>query len=127
MKERFDSSVPAMPSLVHRASKAYLRLKSSTTRENLWLYILRMLLDKPMYAYEIGKELNDRFGFSTATVTVYVVLYKLQRENLIQSYDEKTVRGRPSRKYYIITELGKEELKKGIKLLQDTIHLLEYP
>ena len=98
---------------------------SKITKENLWLYILRMLLDRPMYAYEIGKGLYDRYGFSTATVTTYVVLYKLRREGLIGIHKEVTVKGRPNRKYYTITEFGRRELDKGRQLLQDTLRLLE--
>ncbi len=122
---RVPNSVSTAASQDESPSKAYLRLKSSATRENLWLYILRMLLDRPMYAYEIGKGLSNRFGFSTATVTVYVVLYKLQRENLIRSEQEASFQERPSRKYYAITDLGKEELKRGRKFLQDILRLLE--
>jgi len=84
-----------------------------------------MLLDRPMYAYEIAKEISKRFGFSTATVTVYVVLYKLQRENLIQTEQETPYQGRPARKYYAITELGRQELAKGRKLLQNMLSILE--
>ena len=84
-----------------------------------------MLLDRPMYAYEIAKEISNRFGFSTATVTVYVVLYKLQRENLTQTEQETPYQGRPARKYYTITDLGKQELAKGRKLLQNMLSILE--
>ena len=84
-----------------------------------------MLLERPMYAYEIGKEISNRFGFSTATVTVYVVLYKLQRENLIQREQETLYQGRPARKYYTITDLGRQELSKGRKLLQDMLSILK--
>jgi PadR family transcriptional regulator PadR len=95
------------------------------TKENLWIYILRMLQDRPMYAYEIGKGLNSRFGFSTATVTTYVVLYKLQQEGLIGVEQEVEAQGRPKRKYYMMTDLGRKEFEKGRKLLQDTVNLLE--
>jgi len=84
-----------------------------------------MLLDRPMYAYEIGKGLHERFGFSTATVTTYVVLYKLQREGLIGLGQEVATQGRPKRKYYTITDLGRREFEKGRKLLRETLHLLE--
>lgn len=84
-----------------------------------------MLLDRPMYAYEINKELRSRFSFSTATVTVYVVLYKLQNEGLIRIEQESVAQGRPTRKYYAITDLGTQEFQKGHKFLQDMIRLLE--
>jgi DNA-binding PadR family transcriptional regulator len=120
-----SNSFSASPSGSECSSRAYLRLRSSATKENLWLYILRMLLERPMYAYEIGKEISNRFGFSTATVTVYVVLYKLQRENLIQREQETLYQGRPARKYYTITDLGRQELSKGRKLLQDMLSILK--
>jgi len=84
-----------------------------------------MLLDRPMYAYEIGKELRRRFGFSTATVTTYVVLYKLHREGLIGVEEEAESQGRPKRKYYALTDLGRKEFQRGRRLLQDTLRLLE--
>ena len=104
---------------------AYKRLLNKITKENLWLYILKMLMERPMYAYEINKKTKETFGFSTATVTVYVVLYKMRGEGLIQMGEEKLVLGRPVRKYYEITDVGRENLLKGVKLLKDTIRSLE--
>jgi len=103
---------------------AYPRLVIKLTKENLWLYILKMLMERPMYAYEISKNMNERFGFSTATVTVYVVLYKMQREGFIQVGQEKAVTGRPDRKYYEVTETGKEIFLKGKKFLEEVIRKL---
>ena len=78
-----------------------------------------------MYAYEIGKGLRERFGFSTATVTTYVVLYKLQREGLIEIEREVGGQGRPNRKYYSITDLGRKEFEKAMQFFKETLHLLE--
>jgi len=80
-----------------------------------------MLMDRPMYAYEINKTLHGRFGFSTATITVYVVLYKMQREGLIQIAEEKAGMGKPARKYYQITNHGYHEYQDGIHFLEDTL------
>jgi PadR family transcriptional regulator PadR len=84
-----------------------------------------MLIDRPMYAYEISKGLKNRFGFSTAIVTTYVVLYKLQREGLIEVEEEAQAIGRPKRKYYTITKRGKQEFEKACLLLQTTFQLLK--
>jgi len=84
-----------------------------------------MLIDRPMYAYEISKGLKSRFGFSTAMVTTYVVLYKLEREGLIGAEEEAEATGRPRRKYYAITENGKQEFEKARLLLQTTFQLLK--
>lgn len=103
---------------------AYGRLLRKLTKENLWLYILRMLTERPMYAYEINKNLKGRYGFSTATVTVYVVLYKMLREGLVESGEKESVLGRPDRQYYEITALGRENLQKGIDFLGETLRKL---
>lgn len=103
---------------------AYDRLRTKITKENLWLYILRMLMECPMYAYEISKNLEDRFGFSTATITVYVVLYKMLFEGLININQEERLTERPDRKYYEITEKGTKSLKMGTEFLEKTIKKL---
>ena len=77
-----------------------------------------------MYAYEISKTLDERFGFSTAIVTVYVVLYKMQREGFIRVKEERAVPNRPDRKYYEATDSGKEIFIKGRNFLEDTIKKL---
>jgi PadR family transcriptional regulator PadR len=102
-------------------SSAYLRLITKLTKENLWLYILKMLMDRPMYAYEINKTIQGKFGFSTATITVYVVLYKMQREGLIRIGEEKAVLGKPDRKYYQITDKGHHEFQEGVHFLEETL------
>ena len=103
---------------------AYDRLVTKLTKENLWLYILKMLTERPMYAYEIGKNLKKKFGFSVATVTVYVVLYKMQFEGLVAVEEESPTQGRTDRKYYKMTEKGKELYRKGQNFLEDTIKKL---
>jgi DNA-binding PadR family transcriptional regulator len=103
---------------------AYARLVAKVTKENLWLYIIRMLLNRPMYAYEISKALQDSFGFSTATITVYAVLYKMQREGFVRLNEEKTVSIRPDRKYYKVTEEGRDAFMKGKGFLEDTLKKL---
>ncbi|MCW4040586.1 MAG: PadR family transcriptional regulator [Candidatus Bathyarchaeota archaeon] len=107
-------------------SSAYLRLITKLTKENLWLYILKMLMDRPMYAYEITKTIQGKFGFTTATITVYVVLYKMRREGLIQIAEERIVLGKPERKYYQITEKGNREYVNGILFLEETLGKLTH-
>jgi len=74
-----------------------------------------------MYAYEISKGIKERFKFSAAMITVYVVLYRMRREGLIRMVEERTTQGKPARKYYEATAEGKKTLLKGKKLLEDTI------
>ena len=44
-------------------TKAMNRLADKLTKANLWLYILRLLEDDPLYGYEIKQKINNRFGF----------------------------------------------------------------
>ncbi|MCL7391181.1 MAG: PadR family transcriptional regulator [Thaumarchaeota archaeon] len=98
-------------------SSAYRRLTRKITIENLWIYVLSLLRDGPVYGYEVRDRIFKRFGFRPGKITCYVVLYKLEKENLISSrrIDEKS-RGAP-RKYYFITEKGLREIEKAKKFL----------
>lgn len=100
------------------------RLNKKLTVENLWLYVLRMLIDRPMYAYEIRKALRERFGFSVATITIYFVLYRMAAEGLIQAAEKPPGPGRTDRKYYEVTERGTATFGKGIELLGKTVRKL---
>ncbi|GBC68772.1 hypothetical protein HRbin01_00457 [archaeon HR01] len=92
---------------------AYERLVRKITHENLWLYILSLLKKEPLYGYEIRRKIEGRFGFKPGQVTAYIVLYRLEREGYIYVIrKEKGSRG-PSRKYYGITEKGREVLEKA--------------
>ncbi|MCX8170024.1 MAG: PadR family transcriptional regulator [Candidatus Methanomethyliaceae archaeon] len=97
------------------------RLQNKITKENLWIYILNLLKDGPLYAYEVREKIREKFGFEPATITVYMVLYKLEREGLV--IKEKLNEG--PRKYYSLTEKGIKTLEEGINLLRRTLNLLE--
>lgn len=95
------------------------RLINRTTRDVLWIYILRLLRDKKMYAYEIKKQIEEKFGFSPALITVYAVLYRLNHSGYV------TVTPEGERKYYTITDKGKKLLEQGIQHLRDVLKKLE--
>ncbi|MCH8908947.1 MAG: helix-turn-helix transcriptional regulator, partial [Candidatus Heimdallarchaeota archaeon] len=91
------------------------RLRKKLTLDNLWLWILRLLLESNKYAYELRQEINDRFGFSPATVTSYAVLYRLERAGFVTEASASKV---PNRKYYEITSQGREALKEAEKTIR---------
>lgn len=83
------------------------------------------LLDKEEYGYEIIRNLNDT-GLKVEEGTLYPLLRRLEGDELLSSRWE-TGGPRP-RKYYIITELGREirsNWLKTFKTLIDTINQLE--
>ncbi|GBE54132.1 MAG TPA: PadR family transcriptional regulator [Euryarchaeota archaeon] len=95
------------------------RLEKRTTREILWIYILKLLRHREMYAYEIRKELQENFGFSPAVVTSYVVLYRLEKEGYVKSIP------RGDKKYYRITENGNKLFIQGLNYLKSIVEKLD--
>ena len=108
------------PLLVERL-KERVKVPCIDAGRSLENYIGKILKEEPMYAYEINKHIQRQFGFSTATITVYVVLYKMLREELIQIDKEKIMFGRPERKYYTITDKGRYEYQEGVQFLEEIL------
>jgi PadR family transcriptional regulator PadR len=100
------------------------RLKEKLTKENLWLYILTLLKGGPLYAYEIRSKIIHSFGFEPAMITIYVVLYKMEREGLVTSASEKREGSNVVRRYYTPTETGMRALEEGKAALKRTVELV---
>ncbi len=97
--------------------RAMNRLANKLTKEMLWIYILRLLQERPHYGYEIKKLVTERFGFSPATVSGYAIIYRLMKDGLIA---EQTVTDSP-RKYYGITDRGRHAMVEAKEFLTDTV------
>lgn len=82
--------------------------------------ILRLLAEKPMYGYQIVKELQTRSEgyFDLEQGTLYPALHRLEKDGLVNSQWEVVEDG-PSRKYYTITEAGHAELSKSAQQWTD--------
>lgn len=86
-------------------------LKGSTV-----ILILTLLDKKPMYGYEMIREIEGHSGgvFSFKEGTLYPILHALESDKLVESYwvEQEGVR---RRKYYRITENGHLHLKEKKK------------
>lgn len=73
--------------------------------------ILSLLAEQPMYGYQLSKELASRSGgvFDFQEGTLYPALHRMEKEDLLTSYWEVVPEG-PSRKYYAITDRGRDAL-----------------
>ncbi len=82
--------------------------------------VLRLLAEKPMYGYQIVKELQNRSEgyFSLEQGTLYPALHRMEKDGLVESRWEVVEDG-PSRKYYHITNTGKKELEKSAQQWSD--------
>lgn len=93
-------------------------------RKGLLEYVLlRCIAEQPMYAYEIAKRV-ERSGFDVTAGTVYPALSRLRAECWVAVDVEESKLGAP-RKYYSITQLGKERLVVMTELLRPMVAGLE--
>ena len=78
--------------------------------------ILRLLADKPMYGYQMVKELQTRSDgyFELEQGTLYPALHRLERDGLVRS-EWQVVADGPSRKYYHLTDAGRTALQEGTR------------
>jgi PadR family transcriptional regulator PadR len=81
--------IQAIETYSQHPTKAMKRLISRTTRDNLWLYVLTLLKERDYFAYELRGAVRERFGVEMASVTAYVLLYKLRRDGLVQLSEER--------------------------------------
>lgn len=83
---------------------------------DLEVAILGLVYEKPQYGYQLEKTIEGwgmrnwtQIGFSS----IYYVLKKLEKKELVKSRMEK-VEGKPSRKVFTITDMGKEIMKEKL-------------
>lgn len=77
------------------------------------LILLQLLAEKDMYGYEIVKEMEKRSGnaLQVKEGTLYPALHRLEKQQYIEAYWREPEKG-PARKYYKITETGKQILEQ---------------
>lgn len=74
--------------------------------------ILTLLLDRPLYGYELIKELEQRSQgvFALKEGTLYPILHAMESERWVEAY-WTVVDGR-KRKYYRVLEEGRQKLQE---------------
>jgi DNA-binding PadR family transcriptional regulator len=79
--------------------------------------ILGLIFEKPQYGYQLEKNIESwgmrnwtQIGFSS----IYYVLKKLEKKKLVKSKLE-VVEGKPSRKVFTITDLGRKTMKEKLR------------
>lgn len=102
------------------APKAITRLVNKLTKEMLWMYILRLLQERPHYGYEIKQLIQERFGFAPATVSGYAIIYRLTKDGLIEEQRQDD----SPRKYYAITDKGSEAMAEAKSFLTRTVDIV---
>lgn len=98
-------------------------ISSDIIRGNIDTIILKLLQEKDMYGYEIVNEIKNRTNnlFDIKEATLYSVVQRLEKRELISSYKGEKSHGR-TRRYYRITSFGKayyKELLNEFKILKE--------
>lgn len=97
-----------MYSIVH---KEVFSMDSQLKKGILELLVLASLKYEDSYGYMINQNIGSVFEISESTL--YPILRRLEQQNLVKTYE--TVYNSRIRKYYQITNLGIEKLKKSEK------------
>jgi PadR family transcriptional regulator PadR len=88
-------------------------ISSDIIRGHLDAIILKLIIEKDRYGYEISKEISQRTDnlFEIKEATLYAVFQRLEKNEYIVSYSGQITHGR-KRKYYKVTALGREYYEK---------------
>ena len=86
------------------------------------LHILHHANKEAIYGSWMLTELSEH-GYNLSPGTLYPILHSLEKEGLLNHF-EKNVNGK-IRKYYEITELGKEELMNASNYLKELVSELK--
>ena len=84
--------------------------KSQIKRGTLEFCILLMINKRPYYGYEIMNKLDIWPVLSAKESTIYPLLRRLLKDGFLSSSWQESTEGLPPRKYYTITDKGKEYL-----------------
>lgn len=86
-------------------------LKKATTE----MMVLHLLLERPMYTYEIMSTIEERSGGAITFNTLYLSIYRLQEKGFIQEHDKIMSEDNRTRIYFAITDAGSVYLDEIIQ------------
>jgi len=103
-------------------------INSDVIRGHLESVILKLIIEKDRYGYEISNCITDRTNerFNIKEATLYSIVGRLEKKELIESYMGTKSHG-SKRRYYKITTLGKAYYKEKLnewKELRDVLETL---
>ena len=88
-----------------------LTIRSQLLKGILDVCVMEVIREEAVYGYELSQKLQQVGLPDISDGTIYPVLLRLQKNEFIQGEMKPSPSG-PNRKYYYLTEKGKEELEK---------------
>jgi len=95
------------------------RLEKNNTLKCIWPYILKIVSENPVHAYQLRKRIEQRFGFRCGRVTAYHAIYRLTSRGFVTKKED----GRKI--IYSVTPKGRRALKDAIAFYRQRIKLLK--
>jgi PadR family transcriptional regulator PadR len=87
------------------------RIRSQITRGSGELAILSLLSERPLYGFEIAKQIGDRTGgaLQFTLASLYPLLYEMEKRGWVEGHWQVNQAGR-DRRYYRLTPSGRRQL-----------------
>jgi len=103
----------------------FVPITSDILRGHLESVILKLIIEKDHYGYEIASEIAKRTdnAFLIKEATLYAMVQRLEKKELITSYIGTKSHGR-KRRYYKITTLGKAYFKEKLSEWEELKHIM---
>ncbi|SDM18102.1 DNA-binding transcriptional regulator, PadR family [Sediminibacillus halophilus] len=73
--------------------------------------VLEIISRKETYGYEITRQLNELGFTEVVDGTVYTILVRLEKNNLVEITKKPSDKG-PPRKFFALNDAGREELRE---------------
>ena len=107
-----------------------MKIEKSLLSGSTPMLVLSLLADGDKYGYEMVTELAHRSDdtFQLKEGTLYPLLHSMEKEKLVRSYVKES--GGRQRKYYALTEYGKERLsykEKEWRLFSEKVNAVLHP
>jgi PadR family transcriptional regulator len=87
------------------------RIRSKIARGSADLAILSLLAEKPLYGFEIARQIGERTGGSLkfSLASLYPLLYEMEKRGWVEAHWQVNAAGR-DRRYYRLTQTGRRQL-----------------
>ena len=101
-------------------------IHSDLIRGHLETVILQLIIEQDRYGYEIANCIKERTDslFTIKEATLYPIVSRLEKRDLIESYIGEKTQGK-KRRYYKITTLGRAYFKEKKHEWQELKHILD--
>ena len=100
-------------------------LSSDVLRAHLSAILLSLINEADRYGYELFSEICQRTDerLNIKEATLYAILQRMEKQELISSY-QGTISNGSKRRYYHITQAGKEYLNNELAMWQETKEII---